>query len=104
MHPNANITCYIKKKKPLCNTLNWGNWNSGFVKLGVWWAERDIWHKNCTPLNQLVVSNLKKLIMSLCKYVVYLFINSFSTAFDQTHYLPPGTHDCTLGFVVLYGT
>ena len=26
---------YIKKEKPLCNTLNWGNWNSGFVKLGV---------------------------------------------------------------------
>ena len=32
---NANITCYIQKKKPLCNTLNWGNWNSGFVKLAV---------------------------------------------------------------------
>ena len=26
----------------LCNTLNWGNWNLGFVKLVVWWAERDI--------------------------------------------------------------
>ena len=23
-------------------TLNWGKWNSGFVKLGVRWAERDI--------------------------------------------------------------
>ena len=22
--------------------LNWENWNSGFVKLGVRWAERDI--------------------------------------------------------------
>ena len=21
--------------------LNWGNWNSGFVKLVVWWAERE---------------------------------------------------------------
>ena len=30
-----------KRKKPLCNTLNWGIWNSGFVGLGVWWAERD---------------------------------------------------------------
>ena len=30
---NVNIT--------LCNILNWGNWNSGFVKLGVRWAERD---------------------------------------------------------------
>ena len=40
---NANITHYIKdeRKKPLWNTLNWVNWNSGFVKLGVWWAERD---------------------------------------------------------------
>ena len=38
---NASITHYIKKKKTLCNTLNWGNWNSGFVKLGVRWAERD---------------------------------------------------------------
>ena len=39
---NANITLYIKKEKPLCYTINWGNWNSGFVKLGVRWAERDI--------------------------------------------------------------
>ena len=39
---NANITLYIKKnKKTLCNTLNRGNWNSGFVKLCVCWAERD---------------------------------------------------------------
>ena len=39
---NANISRYIKKKeKTLCNTLNWGNWNSGFVKLGVHWAEQD---------------------------------------------------------------
>ena len=30
-----------KEKETLCNTLNWGNWNSGFVKLGVRWAERD---------------------------------------------------------------
>ena len=22
---NANVTCYIKNKKTLCNTLNWGN-------------------------------------------------------------------------------
>ena len=35
------MTCYIKKKKTLCNTLDWGNWYSGFVKLGVWWAEQD---------------------------------------------------------------
>ena len=40
---NANITLlYIKKIKTLCNTLNSGNWNSGFVKLVVRWAERDI--------------------------------------------------------------
>ena len=39
---NANVTHYIKKKKKTpCNTLDWGNWNSGFVKLGVRWAERD---------------------------------------------------------------
>ena len=30
-----------QKEKPLCNTLNWGNWNSGFVKLSDQWAERD---------------------------------------------------------------
>ena len=29
---NANITLYT-----LCNTLNWGNWKSGFIKLGVQW-------------------------------------------------------------------
>ena len=39
---NVNITRYIERKKTLCNTLNWGNWNSGFLKLGVWWGERDI--------------------------------------------------------------
>ena len=32
---------YKKKKKTLCSTLNWGNWNSGFGKLDVRWAERD---------------------------------------------------------------
>ena len=32
---------YWKEKNTLCNTLNWGNWNSGFVILGVRWAERD---------------------------------------------------------------
>ena len=38
---NANITLYIKNIKTLCNTLNSGNWNLGFVKLVVRWAERD---------------------------------------------------------------
>ena len=42
MPKNAKTTLYMKKKKTLCNTLNWGNWNSGFVKLGVRWAKRDI--------------------------------------------------------------
>ena len=30
-----------EKEKALYNTLNWGNWNTGLVKLGVRWAERD---------------------------------------------------------------
>ena len=30
---NANITHFIKKKKPLCTTLNWGNWNWVFDEL-----------------------------------------------------------------------
>ena len=34
---NANITHYIKKKKH----LKLGKLKSEFVKLGVWWAERD---------------------------------------------------------------
>ena len=38
---NANTTLYTKKIKTLCNTLKLGNWNSGFVKLVVQWAERD---------------------------------------------------------------
>ena len=29
------------KVKTLCNTLNWGKWNSGFIKLGVRWADWD---------------------------------------------------------------
>ena len=32
-----------KKYKTLCDTLNSGNWNLGFVKLVVRWAEQDIW-------------------------------------------------------------
>ena len=36
-----SVTCNIKKKKTLSKTLNWGNWNSWFVKLGVRWAEQD---------------------------------------------------------------
>ena len=36
---NANTTLYTRKKTH-CNTLNWGNWNSEFVKL-VQWAEKD---------------------------------------------------------------
>ena len=35
------IYLVILKRKTLCNTLNWGNWNSGLVKLGVQWAEQD---------------------------------------------------------------
>ena len=38
---NAIITRYVKKKKLICNTLNWGSWNLGFVKLSARWAERD---------------------------------------------------------------
>ena len=39
-----------KKIKTTCNTLNWRNWNSKFVKLVVQWAERDIYDeiKNAT--------------------------------------------------------
>ena len=36
---NGKISIYVKKKKTLCNTLNCWNWNSGVVKLVVWWAE-----------------------------------------------------------------
>ena len=43
---NANITLYIKKIKTLCNTLNWRNWNSGFVKLGIQWVAQDNCHEN----------------------------------------------------------
>ena len=31
----------FKKEKNTLQHLKLGNWNSGFVKLGVWWAERD---------------------------------------------------------------
>ena len=35
IHPKMPITVILKRKKnTLCNTLNWGNWNSGFVKIG----------------------------------------------------------------------
>ena len=47
---NANITHYIKKKNPLCNTLNWGYWHSGFLELGVCWSERDICLKRFTVI------------------------------------------------------
>ena len=53
---NDSISRYIKKKKPLCNNLNRGNWNSGFVKLGFWWAERDT---ELVPWNLLFALILK---------------------------------------------
>ena len=34
------------KTHTLCNTLNWGNQNSGFVKLGVRWTEQDKSHEH----------------------------------------------------------
>ena len=44
IHPKMPKQLFVsnRKKKTLCYTLNRGKWNSGFVKLGVWWAERDI--------------------------------------------------------------
>ena len=44
--PKMPIYLVILKKKALCNTLNWGNWISGFVKLAVRWAEWDIKWEN----------------------------------------------------------
>ena len=41
------IGCIKKKEKILCNTLTWGNWNSGFVKLVGWWAEQDVCIRRC---------------------------------------------------------
>ena len=38
---NANIS-KRKNTHTLFNNLNWENWNSGFIKLGVRWAEQDI--------------------------------------------------------------
>ena len=36
-----------EKEKPLYNTLNWGNWNSGFVKFGVGAKEIKIHKRDC---------------------------------------------------------
>ena len=38
IHQKMSINLFTQKNK---YTLNWGNWNSGFVKLVVRWAERD---------------------------------------------------------------
>ena len=57
---NANITLYIKKIKTLCKILNWGNWNSGFIKLGVRWAERDIHSEIYWPLDSLFLLQLSR--------------------------------------------
>ena len=65
MPKNANITQYTKKKKRLCNTLNWGNWNSGFVKLGVRWAERDTYN----DIKKYDVDNLMNLYINLFNIV-----------------------------------
>ena len=42
MHQKCQYNSLHQKIKSLCNTLNWGNWNSEFIKLVVRWAERDI--------------------------------------------------------------
>ena len=39
IHPKMPIYLVILKRKTLCNTLNWGNWNSGLVKLRVRWGQ-----------------------------------------------------------------
>ena len=54
-YQNANITHYIKKKEPLCNTLDLGNWDSGFVKLGIPWAE---WDKSMIKVGWLHILRL----------------------------------------------
>ena len=51
------MTNYTKRKNPLCNTINWANWNLGFVKLGVRWAERDNNFEKTNPY-QRVFSDL----------------------------------------------
>ena len=54
------MTCYIKKKNTFCHTLNWGNWNSGFAKLGVRWAEQDTClHNSCINLNSTMTFKMK---------------------------------------------
>ena len=63
---NANITRHIKKKKQtLCNTLNLGNWNSGFQKFGVWWAQRDIKEESCLKFILFSCGNAQKIIQIL---------------------------------------
>ena len=100
---NANITRHIRKKKPLCNTLNWGNWNSGFIKLGVQWAERDIYlylqlskswiTKNLDHLDGTNEPNYQNfLILSRClikltltifySYIIEYFFDKFKIRFD----------------------
>ena len=46
---------YIKKRETLCNNLNWGNWNSGFGKLGVRWAERDNENENPNKNEEVLI-------------------------------------------------
>ena len=48
--------------KTLCNTLNWGNWNSEFVKLDVRWAERDIDVENFLVLKDMENKNMNSKI------------------------------------------
>ena len=48
-----------KKIKTLCNTLDWGNWNSEFGKLVVRWAEPDI-NPEFSQTNNTNIDSLKK--------------------------------------------
>ena len=50
LHGHVDIVLFLLQNganTELCDeTLNWGNWNSGFVKLGVRWAEWDRDHES----------------------------------------------------------
>ena len=75
-YQNTNIICYIKKKKKTsCNTLNRGNWNSGFGKWGVRWAEhrdtRILYFKKPKDCFYLIRYLSLKLIYSYRKFVLF---------------------------------
>ena len=79
-------------------SLNWGNWNSEFVKLVVRWAEQDTRHyikiMNCYDNSLLLIMMKTKLEIQWIKLFVDMY---FSSNQKEMHFVSPQFHNFNWG-------